>query len=81
MKPIDVIIIAVIVLVVGGAAAYIIKAKKSGKKCIGCPFSESCGAKKCGCCCDGSLQKSEESADVESHPAEKNEIPEKNENF
>ncbi len=42
----DFIAIAVIVLVVGGATAYIIKAKKSGKKCIGCPDACSCGAKK-----------------------------------
>jgi len=33
---------AVIVLIVGGATAYIIKAKKSGKKCIGCPDSSAC---------------------------------------
>ena len=41
----DFIAIAVIVLVVGGATAYIIKAKKSGKKCIGCPAACSCNAK------------------------------------
>ena len=33
----DYIVIAVIVLIIGAASAYIIKAKKSGKKCIGCP--------------------------------------------
>ena len=42
---VDWIVIAVIVLIVGGASAYIIKAKKSGKKCIGCPDSCSCSAK------------------------------------
>ena len=51
----DYIAIAVIVLIVGGATAYIIKAKKSGKKCIGCPDSCSCSAKnkkdnEPGCC-------------------------------
>ncbi len=45
MQPTDIIAIAVIILVIGGAAAYIIKAKKSGRKCIGCPESSSCGAK------------------------------------
>ncbi|MBQ8407418.1 MAG: FeoB-associated Cys-rich membrane protein [Clostridia bacterium] len=39
----DIIAIAVIVLIVGGAVAYIIKAKKSGQKCIGCPDSKTCG--------------------------------------
>lgn len=45
----NVIAIAVIVLIVGGAIAYIIKAKKSGKKCIGCPDGCSCQTKN-GCC-------------------------------
>lgn len=46
--------IGVIVLVVGLATAYIIKARKSGKKCIGCPdggCSSNCGG--CGCGCGG----------------------------
>lgn len=46
----DIIAIAAIVLIVGGAVAYIIKAKKSGKKCIGCPDGGSCEGK-CSCCC------------------------------
>ncbi|MBQ5602046.1 MAG: FeoB-associated Cys-rich membrane protein [Clostridia bacterium] len=45
----DFIAIAVIVLIVGGATAYIIKAKKSGKKCIGCPNSDSCGKTSTSC--------------------------------
>ena len=52
------IIIAVILLaIVGLAAGYVIKAKKSGRKCIGCPDSGCCGKKDgmsacSGCCCD-----------------------------
>lgn len=52
----DIIAIVAIVLIIGGAVAYIIKAKKSGKKCIGCPDSCSCDSKKqgesggCGSC-------------------------------
>ena len=38
----DFIIIGVIAVIVGLTLAYIIKAKKSGKKCIGCPDSGSC---------------------------------------
>ncbi|MBQ8817736.1 MAG: FeoB-associated Cys-rich membrane protein [Clostridia bacterium] len=45
----DIIVIAVIVLIIGGASAYIVKAKKSGKKCIGCPDSCSCGEHCKGC--------------------------------
>lgn len=40
-----IIAIGAIVLIVGGAIAYIVKAKKSGRKCIGCPASCSCSAK------------------------------------
>lgn len=49
MELVDYIVIAAIVLVVGGAIAYIIKAKKSGKKCIGCPDSGSCSGSCAGC--------------------------------
>ncbi|MBO5248052.1 MAG: FeoB-associated Cys-rich membrane protein [Clostridia bacterium] len=56
------ILIAVILAVVGLAAWYVIKAKKSGRKCIGCPDGcctsspkesqapSSCGGN-CSCCC------------------------------
>ena len=49
------IIIGVVALIVGLASLYIYRAKKSGKKCIGCP--EGCskcpsknGAGGCSCC-------------------------------
>ena len=38
----EIIAIIVSVLIIGGAVLYIIKAKKSGKRCIGCPDSSSC---------------------------------------
>ncbi len=38
----NVILIAVIVIIVGLAGLYIYKAKKSGRKCIGCPDSKTC---------------------------------------
>ena len=41
--------IGVIVLLVGLAAGYVIKSKKSGKKCIGCPDGATCSGN-CGCC-------------------------------
>lgn len=51
----DIIAVAVILVIIGGAVAYIIKAKKSGKKCIGCPDSSSCssGGKGCSGSCGG----------------------------
>lgn len=43
------IIIAILVVIVGLAGTYVYKAKKSGKKCIGCPNSNSCSNKGQGC--------------------------------
>lgn len=51
MKLIDLIIIAVIVLIIGAAVLYIIKAKKSGQKCVGCPYSKTCGKSSKNCSC------------------------------
>ena len=42
MSLVDWIVLGVIALVVGGAVAYIVIAKKKGKKCIGCPDSDAC---------------------------------------
>ena len=41
------IVAAILVLAVGVAIFYIVKAKKSGKKCIGCPYADSCGKSNC----------------------------------
>ena len=38
----DIIVIIILALLIGGAAAYMIKAKKNGVKCIGCPAGGSC---------------------------------------
>ena len=56
MGPVDYVIIAVILAILGGAAWYIYKAKKSGKKCIGCPEGCSCSSAQkngSGCGCGG----------------------------
>ncbi len=45
----NVIIVAVLVLIAGLASFYIYKAKKSGKKCIGCPEGSSCSGSCSGC--------------------------------
>ena len=49
---IDAIIIIAIVLIVGGALFYIIRAKKQGQKCIGCPYAKECGSSSCSCNCN-----------------------------
>lgn len=52
----NIIIVVILLAIVGLAACYVIKAKKSGRKCIGCPGG-GCSKKgdsfACsGCCCD-----------------------------
>lgn len=44
----DIIAIVVSLCVIGAAALYIIKEKKKGNHCIGCPDASSCPHK--GCC-------------------------------
>lgn len=46
----NLILILVLLAIVVAAGIYIYKAKKSGKKCIGCPNSASCGSRNCSCC-------------------------------
>lgn len=47
----DYLIIAVILAIGAGAVFAVIKAKKSGKKCIGCPSGGACSGKCAGCGC------------------------------
>ena len=47
ISPTDFIVIAVIALIVGAAACYVIRAKRKGKKCIGCPWCDTCSKKNC----------------------------------
>ena len=44
----NVIAIGVLLLLVGGAIFYILRSKKRGAKCMGCPYSKGC---KSNCCC------------------------------
>lgn len=43
----DYIALGLIVVIVASAVIYIIRQKKKGVKCIGCPHSSKCG--KCNC--------------------------------
>ena len=55
----DVIIVLIVVAILAAAAWYVYKAKKSGKKCIGCPNAQTCAAKKGGCGCGCSIETTE----------------------
>ena len=55
------IVAGILLVIIGAAVVYIIKAKKSGVKCIGCPSGGSChkggngeSACTCGCKADAS---------------------------
>ena len=45
----NIIIIAILLIIVGAAIAYIVKEKKRGVKCIGCPSAGTCHKRSCGC--------------------------------
>ena len=50
----DLFLIVVVLLILAGADAYIIKQKKNGVKCIGCPDAKTCASRRSGCpACNG----------------------------
>lgn len=55
----DIIVIIAIVLIVGGASFYIIRAKRRGQRCIGCPDAKTCSGN-CSACHGCSYQTPEE---------------------
>ncbi len=57
MTATDIVILSVIAAIIGAATWYVIKAKRSGKKCIGCPDSGSCTGGCCGCNTSGESYK------------------------
>ena len=63
----DFIVVVIVLAVVAAAVAYIIKEKKKGVKCIGCPAAGTCGSHQyvgksgCGGNCSGN------SCNVSSH--------------
>ena len=46
----NMIIGAVLAAVLGGAIAYVVRSKKKGKTCIGCPYSDQCHSDSCSGC-------------------------------
>lgn len=53
---IDFIVGAIIIVVVGLALAYIIKSRKNGVKCIGCPDAKTCCSNSHAGCSAGGCQ-------------------------
>ncbi len=46
----NIILGVVLAAIIGAATAYIVRAKRKGQKCIGCPYGKSCS--KGGSCCN-----------------------------
>ncbi len=46
----NIIVIVILLGIVGGIVWYLVKARKSGQTCIGCPHAKNCGGK---CSCSG----------------------------
>ena len=56
----NIIVMAALAAIIAPAAAYLCKAKKSGAKCVGCPYGGCChasGEKGGGCSCGGGAGK------------------------
>ncbi len=43
----NVIVVVILVAIAAGIIGYLVRAKKRGEKCVGCPFAKQCGGK-CG---------------------------------
>lgn len=57
---VNVIIVCIVALILGASITYIIKAKKAGVKCIGCPAGRECSGHCNGTCSGSCLGQSEE---------------------
>ena len=61
----DIVAVVLICLILGGALFYIIKEKRKGAKCIGCPYAKSCG-KSCSeskCSCKSKSEKTDKNTE------------------
>lgn len=47
---VNVIAVLILLAVVAGAAAYVIRAKRNGRRCIGCPHCKTCPSARRGGC-------------------------------
>jgi len=57
MEMIDFAIVVLVAAIIGVAAGYIVRSRKKGKKCIGCPDSCACSAGNCAGGCTGCISK------------------------
>lgn len=43
----NVIVVVILAMIIGAAVWYLVRAKKKGESCVGCPYAKQCGGK-CG---------------------------------
>ena len=48
---INIIASVIVIAILGGAVAYIVRSKKKGKVCIGCPYADQCAMRRQNCSC------------------------------
>ena len=46
----NVVVILILVAILSGIIVYLVRAKKRGEKCIGCPYAKQCSKKSNGGC-------------------------------
>ena len=46
----NVIVVLILVAIAAGIIWYLVRAKKRGEKCVGCPYAKQCGSKCNGGC-------------------------------
>ena len=47
---VNIIAVTVLLAIIAAAGGYVIRAKKKGQHCIGCPHAKTCPSAKCGGC-------------------------------
>lgn len=53
----NVIVVLILVAIAAGIIWYLIRAKRKGEKCIGCPYAKQCSSKQGGGCSEKSDNK------------------------
>ena len=59
---VNIIAVAVILIIVGCAVFYLVRAKRRGQKCVGCPYAKQCGGA-CSCKTEGNDKSEDSEAD------------------
>ena len=45
----EILSLSILLLIAALAVFYLIRQKKKGRKCIGCPYADSCASRSCNC--------------------------------